>query len=76
MGRAAFDSESAQPLAAAGKPVILMRPDTSTADVAGFAVAAGPPMRRWSRGSDCALRGSSKLRPPCRPKPPRIDLDQ
>jgi PEP-utilizing family enzyme len=41
VGRAAFDSESAQRLAAAGEPVILMRPDTSTADVAGFAVAPG-----------------------------------
>ncbi|MGQ0686361.1 PEP/pyruvate-binding domain-containing protein [Bradyrhizobium sp.] len=40
-GRAAFDSEGAQRLAAAGDPVILMRPDTSTADIAGFAAAAG-----------------------------------
>jgi pyruvate,orthophosphate dikinase len=40
-GRAAFDSEAAQRLAAAGDPVILMRPDTSTADIAGFAAAAG-----------------------------------
>ena len=57
VGRAAFDSESAQRLSAAGDPVILMRPDTSTADVAGFAVAAGivtpwapaPPMPRSLR---------------------------
>ena len=41
VGRAAFDSTSAQRLAAAGDPVILLRPDTSTADVAGFAVSAG-----------------------------------
>jgi pyruvate,orthophosphate dikinase len=41
VGRVAFDSESAQRHAAAGDSVILMRPDTSTADVAGFAVAAG-----------------------------------
>lgn len=40
-GRAAFDSEGAQRLAAAGDPVILVRPDTSTADIAGFAAAAG-----------------------------------
>jgi len=39
-GRAAFDSESAARLAA-GDPVILVRPDTSTADVAGFGVSAG-----------------------------------
>ena len=57
VGRAAFDAESAQRLAATGDPVILMRPDTSTADVAGFAAARGivtasapaPRMRRWSR---------------------------
>jgi pyruvate,orthophosphate dikinase len=41
VGRAAFSSQSAQRLSAAGDPVILMRPDTSTADVAGFAIAAG-----------------------------------
>ena len=41
VGRAAFDSASAQRLAASGDPVILMRPDTSTADVGGFAAAAG-----------------------------------
>lgn len=40
-GRAAFDSDSAQRLAEEGDPVILVRPDTSTADVAGFAVSAG-----------------------------------
>ncbi len=41
VGRAAFDSVSAERLAASGEPVILVRPDTSTADVAGFAVSAG-----------------------------------
>jgi pyruvate,orthophosphate dikinase len=41
VGRAAFDSESAERLAAGGESVILMRPDTTTADVAGFAVSAG-----------------------------------
>lgn len=41
VGRAAFDSDSAARLAAGGDPVILVRPDTSTADVAGFAVSAG-----------------------------------
>src|SRR5258707_1590706 len=47
-GRVAFDSASAGRQASAGDPVILVRPDTSTADVAGFAVAAGivtPPGR-------------------------------
>jgi pyruvate, orthophosphate dikinase len=41
VGRAAFDSGSAERLAASGDPVILVRPDTNTADVAGFAVSAG-----------------------------------
>ncbi|WP_315756291.1 MULTISPECIES: PEP/pyruvate-binding domain-containing protein [unclassified Bradyrhizobium] len=40
-GRAAFDSASAERLAAAGNPVILIRHDTSTADIAGFAAASG-----------------------------------
>jgi pyruvate,orthophosphate dikinase len=53
IGRAAFSSESAQRLSAAGEPVILLRPDTSTADVAGFALAAG--MAVGARTSHAAL---------------------
>lgn len=41
VGRAAFDSDHARSLAERGDAVILVRPDTSTADVAGFAVSAG-----------------------------------
>ncbi len=41
VGCAAFDPDSAERLAANGHPVILVRPDTSTADVKGFAAAAG-----------------------------------
>ena len=41
VGRAAFDPVSAARLADAGNPIILVRPDTSTADVAGFAVSSG-----------------------------------
>lgn len=55
VGRAAFCSESAQRLAAAGDPVILMRPDTSTADVAGFAIAAGIVTSVGARTSHAAL---------------------
>jgi pyruvate, orthophosphate dikinase len=40
-GRVAFDSASAKRLSDSGDPVILVRPDTNTADVAGFAVSAG-----------------------------------
>ena len=55
VGRAAFCSESAQRLAAAGDPVILMRPDTSTADVAGFAIAAGIVTSVGARTAHAAL---------------------
>jgi pyruvate,orthophosphate dikinase len=55
VGRAAFCSESAQRLAVAGDPVILMRPDTSTADVAGFAVAAGIVTSVGARTAHAAL---------------------
>ncbi|MBB4370905.1 pyruvate,orthophosphate dikinase [Bradyrhizobium sp. cir1] len=55
IGRAAFDSESAGRLSAAGEPVILLRPDTSTADVAGFAVAAGIVTAVGARTSHAAL---------------------
>jgi pyruvate,orthophosphate dikinase len=41
VGRVAFDSKNAERMAAGGEPVILVRRDTSTADVAGFAVSAG-----------------------------------
>ena len=41
VGRAAFDSQTAVSQAAGGESVILVRPDTTTADVSGFAAAAG-----------------------------------
>lgn len=40
-GRIAFDSPRAMQLAAGDEPVILVRPETSTDDIAGFAVASG-----------------------------------
>ena len=54
-GRAAFSSESARRLAASGDPVILMRPDTSTADVEGFALASGIVTSVGARTSHAAL---------------------
>lgn len=54
-GRAAFDSDSARRLAADGDPVILLRPDTSTADVAGFAAASGIVTSVGARTSHAAL---------------------
>jgi pyruvate,orthophosphate dikinase len=41
VGRAAFCAEAAARMAADGDPVILLRPETSTADIAGFAAASG-----------------------------------
>lgn len=64
VGRAAFESESAQRLAASGEPVILMRPDTSTADVAGFAVAAGIVTAIGARTAHAALV-ARQLSKPC-----------
>lgn len=40
-GRVAFDTARTKELAASNEPVILVRRDTSTEDVAGFAVASG-----------------------------------
>ena len=54
-GRIAFDRESAERQASAGDPVILMRPDTSTADIGGFAVATGIVTARGGRTAHAAL---------------------
>jgi pyruvate, orthophosphate dikinase len=54
-GRVAFDSARAVRQAAAGDPVILVRPDTSTSDVAGFAVAAGIVTAQGGRTAHAAL---------------------
>jgi pyruvate,orthophosphate dikinase len=55
VGRAAFDSARAERLAAGSDPVILVRPDTSTADVAGFAAAAGIVTAAGGRTAHAAL---------------------
>ncbi|MGP8118986.1 MAG: PEP/pyruvate-binding domain-containing protein [Xanthobacteraceae bacterium] len=54
VGRAAFTTAAAQRLAAAD-PVILMRPETSTADVAGFALSAGIVTATGARTAHAAL---------------------
>jgi pyruvate,orthophosphate dikinase len=54
-GRAAFDSAAAARQAANGDPVILVRPDISTADVAGFAAAAGIVTAHGGRTAHAAL---------------------
>jgi pyruvate, orthophosphate dikinase len=55
VGRAAFDSVRAQTLAAGTEPVILVRHDTSTDDVAGFAVADGILTAAGSRTAHAAV---------------------
>ena len=54
-GRVAFDSTSAARQAAAGHPIILIRPDISTADIAGFAAAAGIVTAEGGRTAHAAL---------------------
>jgi pyruvate,orthophosphate dikinase len=63
VGRVVFDSESARRLAAAGNPVILMRPDTRTADVAGFAIAAGIVTAIGARTAHAALVARQMAKP-------------
>ena len=62
-GRVAFDSESAKRLAGTGDPVILVRPDTSTADVAGFAVSAGILTAIGGRTAHAALVARQMAKP-------------
>jgi pyruvate,orthophosphate dikinase len=55
VGRIAFDSASAKRLAGGGDAVILMRPDTSTADIAGFAASTGIVTSAGGRTAHAAL---------------------
>lgn len=64
VGRAAFDPDGAVRLAASGDPVILVRPDTNTADVAGFAVSAGIVTAVGGRTAHAALV-ARQLGKPC-----------
>ena len=64
VGRLAFNSESGKRLAAGGDAVILARPDTNTADIAGFAVAAGILTATGGRTAHAALV-ARQLGKPC-----------
>jgi pyruvate,orthophosphate dikinase len=55
VGRAAFDSASAERFAANSDPAILVRPDTSTADVSGFAASVGIVTAVGARTAHAAL---------------------
>ncbi|RAI29658.1 PEP/pyruvate-binding domain-containing protein [Rhodoplanes serenus] len=63
VGRAAFDADSAVALAATGDPVILLRPDTSPSDVAGFAAAAGIVTAIGGRTAHAALVARQMAKP-------------
>ncbi len=64
VGRVAFDPESALRLAANGEPIILVRPDISTADVAAFAVSSGIVTAIGGRTAHAALV-ARQLDKPC-----------
>ncbi len=64
VGRIAFDPASAARLADGGEPVILVRPDISTADVAGFAVSSGIVTAVGGRTAHAALV-ARQLDKPC-----------
>ena len=55
VGAVAIDAKAAKRLAAKGRPVVLVRPDTSTEDIAGIAVAAGVLTARGGRTSHAAV---------------------
>jgi pyruvate,orthophosphate dikinase len=75
VGRAAFDSAAAKRLGECGDPVILVRPDTSTADVAGFAVAAGIVTLAGGRTAHAALV-ARQMGKPCVVGADRLTFDE
>ena len=64
VGRAVFDPATAARLAANGDPIILLRPDTNTADVSGFAASSGIVTARGGRTAHAALV-ARQLDKPC-----------
>jgi pyruvate, orthophosphate dikinase len=64
VGRAVFDAQSAARLAAGDDPTILVRPDTNTADVTGFAASEGILTALGGRTAHAALV-ARQLGKPC-----------
>jgi pyruvate, orthophosphate dikinase len=64
VGRAAFDAPGAARLAANDDPIIFVRPDTNTSDVAGFAISAGIVTAVGGRTAHAALV-ARQLGKPC-----------
>lgn len=63
VGRLATSSETAEDMAARGEPVILVRPDTSTADIDGFAASRAIVTASGGRTSHAALVARQMGRP-------------
>jgi len=62
-GRAAFDSQAAERMAALGDSVVLMRPDISTSDIAGIALSTGIVTAAGGRTAHAALVARQKGKP-------------
>ena len=73
-GRGAFSTDGARRLSGSGDPVILVRPDTSTADVEGFALAAGIITSAGARTSHAALV-ARQLGKPCIVGCSKLEID-
>ena len=54
-GRVAFDTANAESIASSVEPVILVRSDIDTADVAGFATASGALTAKGGRTAHASL---------------------
>jgi len=74
VGRAAFDSAGAERLTAGGNPVILIRPETSTADVRGFAASVGIVTAIGGRTAHAALV-ARQMSKPCIVGCPDLKID-
>jgi len=63
VGRAAFDSASAERLAQSGDPVVLVRPNMTTEDVSGLAASAGVVTAIGGRTAHAALVARQMAKP-------------
>jgi pyruvate,orthophosphate dikinase len=63
VGRVAFDSGAAERLAASGDPVLLVRPNMSTSDIAGFAASVGIVTALGGRTAHAALVARQMAKP-------------
>jgi pyruvate,orthophosphate dikinase len=63
VGRAAFDREAVTRLSKSGDPLVLLRPDVSTADVGAFALSAGIVTAVGGRTAHAALVARQMAKP-------------